>query len=302
MNNNKPPHRSPNSSLSSYGDAQRARSSSTNQASGSQSIDPNLLAQFAATAVMSSHGLSQSSPYVSSPHVNHGNYPSSSVSGLNEHIFGHGNLGHPQLPPFSSLDFPWHSLLPPDQTSQTYPTMPLAGPSTYPYGSTSPPARSTGLTDTSTSASAVASTESASASNDPDWDQADQGITEEKRRRNTAASARFRIKKKQRNLNLERTVNDLTGRADDLEREAADLRRENGWLKEIVMLKGSRLAGANLASHLMAESAQRASEAQNRSARSSNTSDIRQENSSEDESSDDGDRRVSKKKGKPRKK
>jgi hypothetical protein len=58
--------------------------------------------------------------------------------------------------------------------------------------------------------------------------------------------ARFRIKKKQRTLNLERSVNDLAGRAEELEREAADLRRENGWLKEIVMLKGSRFsAGAS---------------------------------------------------------
>ncbi|KAI0274866.1 hypothetical protein BC834DRAFT_815326 [Gloeopeniophorella convolvens] len=71
-------------------------------------------------------------------------------------------------------------------------------------------------------------------------------MTEEKRRRNTAASARFRIKKKLKTLNLERTVSDLTGRVDELEQEAADLRRENGWLKEIVMLKSSRAAGGDL--------------------------------------------------------
>ncbi|TRM65992.1 hypothetical protein BD626DRAFT_486451 [Schizophyllum amplum] len=64
---------------------------------------------------------------------------------------------------------------------------------------------------------------------------------EEKRRRNTAASARFRIKKKQKALNLERSVADLTGRADELEKEAADLRRENGWLREIVTMKSSRV-------------------------------------------------------------
>ncbi|KAH9004226.1 hypothetical protein EDB86DRAFT_3072570 [Lactarius hatsudake] len=66
---------------------------------------------------------------------------------------------------------------------------------------------------------------------------------EEKRRRNTAASARFRVKKKLRAFNLERTVTDLTGRVDELEQEAADLRRENGWLKEIVMLKSTRVRG-----------------------------------------------------------
>ncbi|KAF7339994.1 Cytochrome C oxidase assembly protein COX19 [Mycena venus] len=37
---------------------------------------------------------------------------------------------------------------------------------------------------------------------------------EDKRRRNTAASARFRIKKKQKTLALERTVSDLSGRAE----------------------------------------------------------------------------------------
>ncbi|KAF9535473.1 hypothetical protein CPB83DRAFT_841811 [Crepidotus variabilis] len=68
----------------------------------------------------------------------------------------------------------------------------------------------------------------------------DQSITEEKRRRNTAASARFRIKKKHKTITLERSVSDLTGRAEELEREVADLRRENGWLKEIVMLKGAQ--------------------------------------------------------------
>ncbi|KAI1797540.1 hypothetical protein LXA43DRAFT_980953 [Ganoderma leucocontextum] len=68
-------------------------------------------------------------------------------------------------------------------------------------------------------------------------------ITEDKRRRNTAASARFRIKKKQWTLNLERTIGDLSGRVEELEREASELRRENGWLKEIVMLKSKRLAG-----------------------------------------------------------
>jgi hypothetical protein len=46
-------------------------------------------------------------------------------------------------------------------------------------------------------------------------------------------------------VNLERSISDLTGRAGDLEREAADLRRENGWLKEIVMLKHTRFPPVN---------------------------------------------------------
>jgi len=91
-------------------------------------------------------------------------------------------------------------------------------------------------------------------------------IADEKRRRSTAASgkehflverltwfpnyiypARFRIKKKNKTITLERSVSDLTGRAEELEREATDLRRENGWLKEIVMLKGSQFSTNNLA-------------------------------------------------------
>ena len=55
--------------------------------------------------------------------------------------------------------------------------------------------------------------------------------------------ARFRIKKKQWTLNLERSITDLSGRVEELEREAAELRRENGWLKEIVMLKSKRFGG-----------------------------------------------------------
>ena len=88
-------------------------------------------------------------------------------------------------------------------------------------------------------------------------------VAEDKRRRNTAASgeshvmrvwyeyssnwlsytARFRVKKKQWTLNLERSISDLSGRVEELEREAAELRRENGWLKEIVMLKSKRFGG-----------------------------------------------------------
>jgi hypothetical protein len=65
---------------------------------------------------------------------------------------------------------------------------------------------------------------------------------EEKRRRNTEASARFRVKKKLKTVHLQRTVDDLVGRAEDLEREAAELRKENSWLKEIVMLKGRNIS------------------------------------------------------------
>ena len=53
-------------------------------------------------------------------------------------------------------------------------------------------------------------------------------------------AARFRVKKKHKTIALERVVSDLTGRAEELEREVGDLRQENGWLKEIVVLKGTQ--------------------------------------------------------------
>ena len=42
---------------------------------------------------------------------------------------------------------------------------------------------------------------------------------------------------------MERTVTSLSRQVDELEREAADLRRENGWLKEIVMMRARRATG-----------------------------------------------------------
>ncbi|KAF8184943.1 hypothetical protein K438DRAFT_1436340, partial [Mycena galopus ATCC 62051] len=58
---------------------------------------------------------------------------------------------------------------------------------------------------------------------------------EDKRRRNTAASARFRLKKKEREAALETRAKELEGRVNELERECEGLRRENGWLKGLVV-------------------------------------------------------------------
>lgn len=58
---------------------------------------------------------------------------------------------------------------------------------------------------------------------------------EDKRRRNTAASARFRLKKKEREAALERRAAELALRVGTLERECEALRRENGWLKGLVV-------------------------------------------------------------------
>ncbi|KAJ7594463.1 hypothetical protein C8J56DRAFT_926824 [Mycena floridula] len=59
--------------------------------------------------------------------------------------------------------------------------------------------------------------------------------SEDKRRRNTAASARFRLKKKEREAALESKAKELETRVNELERECEGLRRENGWLKGLVV-------------------------------------------------------------------
>lgn len=61
------------------------------------------------------------------------------------------------------------------------------------------------------------------------------GSSEDKRKRNTAASARFRMKKKEREAALETKAKELEGRVNELERECEGLRRENGWLKGLVV-------------------------------------------------------------------
>ena len=58
---------------------------------------------------------------------------------------------------------------------------------------------------------------------------------EDKRRRNTAASARFRLKKKEREAALEKKAKELELRVGELEKECEALRRENGWLKGLVV-------------------------------------------------------------------
>ncbi|KAI9797390.1 MAG: hypothetical protein M1825_006005 [Sarcosagium campestre] len=60
---------------------------------------------------------------------------------------------------------------------------------------------------------------------------------EDKRRRNTAASARFRVKKKQREQTLERTAKEMSERAAQLEARINQLETENKWLKNLITEK-----------------------------------------------------------------
>ncbi|KAM3420832.1 hypothetical protein BST61_g4073 [Cercospora zeina] len=60
---------------------------------------------------------------------------------------------------------------------------------------------------------------------------------EDKRRRNTAASARFRIKKKQREQALEKQAKEMSDKVASLEGKVQQLEMENKWLKELITEK-----------------------------------------------------------------
>ncbi|KAI9781854.1 MAG: hypothetical protein M1839_005646 [Geoglossum umbratile] len=60
---------------------------------------------------------------------------------------------------------------------------------------------------------------------------------EDKRRRNTAASARFRVKKKQREQALERTAREMTDKCSRLKARIRQLEMENKWLKNLITEK-----------------------------------------------------------------
>jgi hypothetical protein len=60
---------------------------------------------------------------------------------------------------------------------------------------------------------------------------------EDKRRRNTAASARFRVKKKQREAALEQTVKETNDKNEILQSRVSQLELENHWLRGLIMEK-----------------------------------------------------------------
>jgi chromosome condensin MukBEF ATPase and DNA-binding subunit MukB len=64
---------------------------------------------------------------------------------------------------------------------------------------------------------------------------------EDKRRRNTLASARFRAKKKMREQALEKDHKEMTAKIDKLEVRIKELELENKWLRGLVV-QGKRTA------------------------------------------------------------
>jgi hypothetical protein len=66
---------------------------------------------------------------------------------------------------------------------------------------------------------------------------------EDKRRRNTAASARFRVKKKQREQALEKSAKEMTDKVEALESRITQLETENRWLRGLVVDKTGKQVG-----------------------------------------------------------
>lgn len=65
----------------------------------------------------------------------------------------------------------------------------------------------------------------------------EKSIEEDKRRRNTAASARFRAKKKLREQAMEQAVKEMTEKSEKLEGRVKDLEQEIKWLRSLLIDK-----------------------------------------------------------------
>ncbi|EIE79159.1 hypothetical protein G6F46_002541 [Rhizopus delemar] len=59
-------------------------------------------------------------------------------------------------------------------------------------------------------------------------------INDDKRKRNTAASARFRIKKKLKEQEMEKTIREMTEKSKALQNYVDDLEKEIKWLRDIL--------------------------------------------------------------------
>lgn len=131
--------------------------------------------------------------------------------------------GLPFVAPFAGMAPP-----PPPATQAPAPAAPDAA---------APPAKKPRSRKTSTvvaTPTTPASSENADLAADDD-DGRPVNTAEDKRRRNTQASARFRLKKKEREAAMESRCKELESKVGELERECEALRRENGWLKGLVV-------------------------------------------------------------------
>ncbi|KAG2192537.1 hypothetical protein INT46_009380 [Mucor plumbeus] len=75
----------------------------------------------------------------------------------------------------------------------------------------------------------------------PIEDESDLSVDDDKRRRNTAASARFRMKKKLREQALEETTKKMADNVEKLESKVKELEMEAKWLRALVIEKDPKL-------------------------------------------------------------
>ncbi|OQN96885.1 hypothetical protein B0A48_17439 [Cryoendolithus antarcticus] len=116
---------------------------------------------------------------------------------------------------------------------QTYPPSMVNSPSAL-----SP---STPITLAAFHASHPASKRKASTALIADLEEQSRNVAEEdKRRRNTAASARFRVKKKQREQALEKQTKEMSEKVSSLEGKVQQLEMENKWLKGLITEKSDK--------------------------------------------------------------
>ncbi|KAG0033964.1 hypothetical protein BGZ81_006632 [Podila clonocystis] len=76
---------------------------------------------------------------------------------------------------------------------------------------------------------------------DPDYAAQRLAAEEDKRRRNTAASARFRHKKRLREQILEKTAKEMTAKSEILESKVRELEMEIKWLRGLIVEKETRI-------------------------------------------------------------
>ncbi|KXN90966.1 Regulatory protein cys-3 [Leucoagaricus sp. SymC.cos] len=202
---------------------------SISQSNAQSSSSPHL-SSFDLNALLSGFGVD---PYASlSQQANPGAMAPSLAQLLALH--SHAQQLHTPMPnPFSHF--------PVTPSAPSYPRLPhIVTPQAPPQAPAPSPAPAPALTTTAAEPptkrvrarkSSVSSPEALS----PDAQTMALAAAEDKRRRNTAASARFRLKKKEREAALEGKAKELEARVNELERECEGLRRENGWLKGLVV-------------------------------------------------------------------
>ncbi|CAL3972125.1 unnamed protein product [Diplocarpon coronariae] len=154
-------------------------------------------------------------------------------------------------------DFPFPDFNPFPQNTFTDTSIPLAPINTSLYHSpeSSPPLQTR---TTSTSHKRKSDSIGAGSPISNAEDAARNAAEEDKRRRNTAASARFRVKKKQREQALERSAKDMSDKVAALEGRINQLETENKWLKNLITEKNdSKEDIATLWKRYSAENAER---------------------------------------------